>query len=315
MRRAPRLVAQGASGVGRLLAALCACAANCGATSAVLASEPDFVSEARSAYDRGAAAYNEGNFAVAAAEFKRADGLVPNPAVLTMALKASLRVGDPVLGMTLVERAEGRADEALARTAALAHEKFVGDVGSLRIVCAPPLSCQATVDGDPASTGVKRWVLPGEHLIALTVDGTLEQHRVRIAPRDNEEVRPTVDVRPLARTHDSQLAPPPVGVSPTWFWIGAGVTATLAGVTIASGRDTASKHDAFLANPTASGQANGSAAQTRTNILFAVTIATGLATGAVGLIGVRWSSKSRATPLRSVGVATSGTGMSVVGCY
>src|SRR5689334_7160797 len=53
--------------------------------------------QARAAYDAGASAYDDQDFRVAAAQFARADDLVPNQGVLKLALAAAVRAEDPVL--------------------------------------------------------------------------------------------------------------------------------------------------------------------------------------------------------------------------
>src|SRR4051812_29325922 len=75
------------------------------------AGETDEELEARRWYDRGAAAYDAGNWAVAATQFAHADELVPNLTVLRLALTASVRADDPVVGMSLVDRAKKRLGE------------------------------------------------------------------------------------------------------------------------------------------------------------------------------------------------------------
>ena len=47
---------------------------------------------ARAAYDRGAAAYDAGNYELAASELTRADDLAPNDIALELALKAAVKM-------------------------------------------------------------------------------------------------------------------------------------------------------------------------------------------------------------------------------
>jgi hypothetical protein len=69
-----------------------------GAPRILEAAEPDNVSVARAAYDRGARAFNAGQYVAAAREFSVADELAPNPVALRFALQAVLFLDDPVLG-------------------------------------------------------------------------------------------------------------------------------------------------------------------------------------------------------------------------
>src|SRR5262249_30308245 len=76
-----------------------------GSMRAAHANEPP-LDAARQAYDRGATAFDNKDYATAARELARADDLVPNNVALVTALKAALRADDAVLGMTLAERAD-----------------------------------------------------------------------------------------------------------------------------------------------------------------------------------------------------------------
>jgi hypothetical protein len=60
-------------------------------------------------------------------------------------------------------------------------------------------------------------------------------------------------------------------------------------VTLWSGLDTQSKHDAFTANPSLASATEGRDAQLRTNILGVVTVAAAIATAFVGIFAVKWS--------------------------
>src|SRR5437899_9446863 len=53
---------------------------------------------ARAAYDRGAIAYRQGDFARAATEYAQADQLVPMIQVLEAALDSALLADDPLIG-------------------------------------------------------------------------------------------------------------------------------------------------------------------------------------------------------------------------
>src|SRR5262245_44386169 len=87
---------------------------------------------ARDAYDRGAAAFAQKDYAVAASEFARADELNPHPAALLAALKAAVLANDPLLAMQLADRADSRPrDEGTARAAEAARAKFSTRVGKL----------------------------------------------------------------------------------------------------------------------------------------------------------------------------------------
>lgn len=272
--------------------------------------------EARQAYDRGAAAYDSGDWRRAALHFSRADELVPNLTVLRMALTASLRADDAVTGMTLVERAKRRLGEGspLASSIKSASDAFAKRVGRVVVRCPPPLFCSASVDGTLWPIDTARYANVGDHAVVITVDGVPESHSVRVEagadaeiapdPRAQAAPSPAPSPAPLAA---APMPPPPAtapanaatdrtpavppaksGLAPTWFWIGAGASAVLGGVTIWSALDTASKHDAFVATRSASTQSAGIAAQDRTTALLVTTGVLAAATASIGIFAVRW---------------------------
>ncbi len=273
------------------------------------------VAQARAAYDRGAAAYDAGGYATAAVDLALADELSPNVTVLGLALEAAVRARDAATAMDLVERVERRVPPStpLWEKGKTARARFSRDVGQLTVTCPPPATfCNVHVDGRHTPIGVKRWVKPGEHVVELTADGAPEKQKVVVAIGASVEVAPTPP--PAPAPPPSKIAPPPAraiepprtvapsppraphdpprrdgGISPVWFWVGAAVTAVVGGVTVWSALDTKSKHDDFVAKPSAPTSTAGSDAQVRTNVLALVTAASGAATAAVGLFAIGWS--------------------------
>ncbi|MFO0763128.1 MAG: hypothetical protein U0359_42215 [Byssovorax sp.] len=286
----------------------------------------DDTEAAQKAYDRGSAAFAQKRWAEAAAELSRADALAPNPVALESALKAALLADDPVLGMALVERAEGRAGlpETITTAAGKARARFGERAGKLLVRCAPSRRCTANVDAEPFPIEQRRWVKAGDHAVEIVVDDRSQRYTVKVdgamtvewsapapaepaPPPDKPAAPPPVAQPPVAppvtpppAAPPAPLAPPPEpqgGLSPAWFWVGLGLTAAVGGMTIASGVDTLGKHsdfmDGIVDNPTP-----GQNAQNRTNVLIGVTSAFGLATAGVGLFAVRWSSKAPRASLR-----------------
>ncbi len=83
------------------------------------------------------------------------------------------------------------------------------------------------------------------------------------------------------------------GVPPAVVVAGAAVTVALGGFTIWSGLDTLSARDDFRSHPTAAGYDDGVGREHRTNVLLGATAVAGVATAAIGIFGVRWTSSSR----------------------
>jgi hypothetical protein len=249
------------------------------------------VTEARAAYDRGAKAYDAEEYTTAAAELARADLLAPNAMVLELALKSVLKAGDPVLGMSLVERVEQRGLQGGALEQAMqARARFASRVGRVIVTCRG--ACAATVDGVPISLGSPRWMSVGAHDVEISANGLRERRRVDVlggalarveqAPPNASRLPPSAPPVP-ASSSDGR-------VSPALFWVGLGATALLGVASAFSGADLGSRHEQFVQSPSEQGAQDGRAAQIRTNVLIGVTIATGALTGALGLFAVRWKS-------------------------
>jgi hypothetical protein len=243
------------------------------------------VGAAREAYDRGAAAYNAGDYVTATAQLSKADALVPNDVALELALRAAVKANDPVDAMELAVRADPRRSATLTAARDDARAKMGGRVGKLTVTCAPGSSCTATVDDAIVPTGEARFVVTGAHQVVITSHGRAQTQTVRIDSGATVAVegRPA-PVEPAAPVPERREGG---GLSSGWIWAGAGLTAVLGGITVASALDTAAKHDDFAAHPSADGSAAGSDAQLRTNLLAAGTVACAVVTLVVGLVFVR----------------------------
>jgi hypothetical protein len=259
------------------------------------AAPPDDTAIARAAYNRGKAAYDAHKYGEAAREFTRADELSPNPVVLELALEAALQIDDPVLGMGLVERAveESVESKPIVREA---RAKFAQRVGRITLVCTEG-PCHARIDGVPAKP--VSWVTPGAHAIEWDPSG---RTTVTVAAGQSVEARPAAPLPTENSDKDEKL-------SPTWFWVGIGLTTIVGGASLASGVDTLHQHQVFAANPSAAGQQDGRAAQLRTNVLFGVTAALAVATAGVGIFAVRWDRGQKTSA--SVDLAARGLGFAV----
>lgn len=259
--------------------------------------------DARKAYDRGAKAYDAGDYATAAREAAYADLLVPNDVALELALKAALKIDDPVLAMVLADRAEGRKDagDAAKVLAEQARKGAAERVGELRVDCKGARTCTATVDGAPFPFLARSWATVGPHAVRVVADGRAETFEVVVARgreavvavRDRSSATPP-PVAPSAPAPASPASSSPDradgsgGLSPVWFWAGVAVTAALGAGAIASGVDTQNQHDDFVARPSRDASASGQSAETRTNVLLGVTGGAAAVTLALGLFAVKF---------------------------
>lgn len=153
------------------------------------AAEPDGpnLSRAHDAYTRGAAAYEQKDYARAARELSMADSLVPDPVTLRAALDAVRLADDPVLGAELLARASrGPQDALLAAAVSAARARFAHRTGAVVVHCD---GCLVLVDGAPARTGDPHVVLPGVHTVTLQRSGPPEPRLVSVAADVTLEVQ------------------------------------------------------------------------------------------------------------------------------
>ncbi len=252
---------------------------------------------ARNAYDRGAASYDAGEFALAATQLAQADAIVPNDVALELAIKAATKANDALLVMELAARADGRSSASLATVRDEARARAEGRVGRVTVSCAPGSSgCRASLDDAPFPVNQARWVLAGAHRVVIDEAGQEQAFRVRVDPGATVPV--TAASTPSAPTVQEAKTAPPAnqrtsGISPAWFWTTAGISAVIGGLTTASAVDTQNTYEAFSARPSASLSNEGVDAQLRTNLLLAGTAASVIGAAVVGIFFVRWSGPSR----------------------
>ncbi|MBX3205715.1 MAG: hypothetical protein KF764_11650 [Labilithrix sp.] len=290
------------------------------------------LARAREAYDRGARAEARREHAAAARAFAEADALAPSVASLEAALESAMRADDAALGAELLERAAGRAsDPGLARTLAVAHERFDGRTGTIRVDCAPASSCLVAIDGTAHDATTPLHVLVGPHVVVVQRDGVRFERLVDVGAgevvrvengddgeRASSEAPPT---RARGASPDRRAAQR--GLSPVWFFVGLGATAIAGSLTVLSGLDASSKHDTFKRDgcaPDASGPRPfdcdaraeaGRSAELRTNVALGITGGVAVLTGVLGAVLVDWSGgrpTSARAPRAGAWVARSGGG-------
>ncbi|MBX3186110.1 MAG: hypothetical protein KF819_03805 [Labilithrix sp.] len=303
----------------RVLALACACVVAMSAADSTAGEKDatwgsDATARARAAYDRGVRAHAAGDHAAAARAFAEADALVPDGASLEAALESSIAADDAVLGAELLDRATGRAaDAGLARTIAAARRRFAGRTGTLQVDCENAPSCLVSVDGVAGDATKPLYVKPGPRAVVVQrgrerieriVDVVAD--RVTVVP---PKLAPVATVAPVAsdrpaRALDSSSSRG--GLSPTWFWVGAGATAVAGAFTALSGVFTLEAHERFeqggcglgatgprAADCDARGE-GGRSDQARTNILLGATAVFAVATAVLGVFVVDWSGGGRA---------------------
>lgn len=259
---------------------------------------------ARAAYDRGAAAYDAGDYKLAASELTRADDLAPNDVALELALKAAVKADDARLAMALSRKADARqATGMLAAARDAARSKMAPRTGQVLVACAAGTSCTATMDGAPYPTGSSTYVLVGDHRVVIETNGRREAYAVRVDPFAAIDVvakgaAVTSAVTPLPATsssRDRSTNGESSGLAPGWFFGAAGLTTLLGAGAIVSALDTKSKADEYASRPTEQLSQDGESSQTRTNILAGTVAVAAVATAVIGIFFTRWGSDRNAS--------------------
>lgn len=258
---------------------------------------------AKAQYDEGERAFKKGDFRRAGELFEAAYRIFPHHSALWAAARAWIRAGEDVRGANLLEQYLNSApanapDRDLATQVITDLDKRLGRIEILMTDVA-----DVKIDGEEL-TAQKLWVVPGEHVVTADAKGKPVRKTVAVAAGDRLSV--TMEPPPPPPAFGE---PPPAVTNkpiPPWLvFVGAGVTAVGAGLSIASGLDTLGKRDAFIKEPTQPALDDAHASQTRTNVLIGTTVGVAVLTG-VAAFFVDWSGKSKVAPAPTVGFASSG---------
>jgi tetratricopeptide (TPR) repeat protein len=257
-------------------------------------------SEAAKQFKAGVAAFKKKQYLEAAEHFEKAFSLAPHPSALWNAADAREKGGEIALSANLYARYLEMATEADKdrNEAKQRLNSLTLTLGRLELF--GPDATDIKVDRLTRVEGASIvYVDPGDHVVSAKVDGKFLAKNVSVASGAKVIVRlvPQSESPPASPRDEVAVVKPDrttpaksQGVGPGIVYIGAGVTAVLAGISIGSGLDTSSKRRQFDSSPSAQLYDDGVAAQQRTNILVGVTAAAGVATALVGLFVVRWSS-------------------------
>lgn len=267
-------------------------------SSAAVAADCPEETRASATYEEGAKALAEGRYNDAARKFAQADRLCPHDIALGEAFRAVEMADNPILCMELVERAKQRNTLPVRRRQL---ERMCGTkVGKLIVRC-PGTTCEASIDGRPTKLHEPVWVLTGDHIVDLRIDGgPVRPEPVTVRPGETLTVPPERAMGPPVPRPG--LAPPATptpepgrvaedrGIHPAAFYVGLGLTVVSSGLLIWSGVDTIALNDDFKATSDPNLLEDGMDAQLRTNALIGVTAGLGVATVVVALF-TDWSSE------------------------
>jgi hypothetical protein len=278
------------------------------------------VAGAANAFSRAQKAELSGDHDTAAELYELADGLAPTPEALRSALKARKAAGHLGSAASHAERLLRRYpnDKRSKDLAEATLEESRRKLARIEVQCRPK-SCGLVVDGAAGSAEIAEthviFLEPGKHEInaafgpdratpkvatAKAGDRTSLTFEAPVASASVQRITDAGGKTALSvateTTADHGTKGTQKPLSPWIFASGAVVTAGLGAVTLWSGLDVLSAHDAYQGNETERTYQDGLDKEKRTNMLIGATVVAGLATGVIALF-TRWggSSDSAAT--------------------
>jgi hypothetical protein len=286
------------------------------------ADEPPSADRLKSAaeeYDRGRRAFLADDFEGASVHFENAYRDAPRAETLRLAIRARRKAKQNARAATLAAIAAERYpnDPATAQIAKETLDEAAPQLQELLIECAS--ECAVTADGRVASQtdGAKHrlFLEPGSHELGISfkLGGSAARH---VDAKKGARDALTFEAPVVAKPVEDRAAPPtPVTAAPTSekplppvvFYVAAGVTVALAGVTVYSGLDAKNHPGVDAVRRACAGKdtscpeyQDGKSAETRTNVLLGVTLGAAALTAVTGIFLTRWSSspvKVGAAPL------------------
>jgi hypothetical protein len=303
-----------------------------GASAQEAAAEPTpaQVRTAAEAFDRGREAYKAGEYVEAAEQFEKADNSAPSSAAIELAIRARDKAGEIDRAATLVALALKRhpGDANLIKLGADLDRRVRAELFQINATCDTP--CDLTVGGKivhgPPDTQRTLFVVPGPLTVrAGWSDNRSEARQIQAEKGGSGEVAFVTPPSPAGENMAKEPAAvrPPVadpgatkdegalkkssGWPPTIFFVSAGVTAVVGGITVWSGIDTVNNPGADKVRDECGTQGEacalyqeGLSKQRRTNVLIGVTAGLGVATILVGVLATDWSGgKNASAPAES----------------
>jgi len=285
------------------------------------------IKAAGEAFDLGKKAYKDKAWVDAAERFEEADARAPSAVALDLAIRARDKGKQLDRAATLAALALTRhPDQAsLVKSARALIARAEKELYKLTVHCSP--DCELVVGTKLVHGGAAKdrilFLVPGA---GAAVHASWSGDRTRTAPVKSvkggsgeisfeappEEKPPalpttaptatpttTSSSAPTTRPPEQDRPAPSGGMSPTVFWVGAGLTVIAGGVTVWSGIDTLNNPGKDKVKTDCAGQGtecptyqDGLSAQRRTNVLIGVTAGLGVVTGVIGAFFTDWSSGS-----------------------
>jgi hypothetical protein len=293
--------------------------------------DADRLKMAAEEFDSGRRAFKIKDFENAAVHFENADREAPSPEALHSALRARKEAGHITRAATLAALALSRypTDKAVADYARQVLGELEKSLYKLSVTCLP--DCALIVDNKvmpfTESANATVYLDPGPHVVAAGWSNNRHKNadinayagganKISFnAPPLEKPAATAVEPSASPEAIEAPAAPSEIdqggdkmsrsGIAPIVFYVGAGATAVLAGVTIWSGIDTlnnpgkdAIKQLCAAPNNTTDCPAyqEGLSHERRTNILIAATSVVGVTTAVIGLFFTNWRGDEPAKP-------------------
>ncbi|HVU01554.1 MAG TPA: hypothetical protein VHE30_07370 [Polyangiaceae bacterium] len=289
------------------------------------------IKAAESDFNKGREAYKATNYVEAAEYFESADSHAPNDRVLELAINARDKAGHIDRAATLAQYGLDTYpnSERVRKVASPLVDRGRAEMLQVTIQCDEACSLldgTRLVHGAAAQRRVV-YLTPGDHTVrAVWSDDRAVSKNVTGKAGESQ----TLDFRAPPIPKKVELPPPttgtgapgmdrgaeqkPFGLPPLYFWIGAGTTAALGGVTVWSGIDTLNNPGKDKVERGCVGQGtscslykDGKAKELRTNLLIGATSVVGVATAIVGLFATDWrgepEKEEKATAKRGLNVS------------
>lgn len=272
-------------------------------SASALANARDDSAERRRAaelYDRAVALYESARYAEAARTFYEADEASPSSDALSSAIAAARLAHDALLVARAAQRAVARegSDPKLAGDARAALSEAEAHLARIDLACSPA-PCTLSIESHDVAPG-RHYLLPGTRVLSARFGTEQVEQRASLAAGSLYTItltppqpQPTPQPQPAA-THtlkpESASKPArdvaPSKPLPAWsFYAGAGVSLTLAGVTIWSGLDALGDVEHYEETRVAGDRDAAQSSVRRSDWLLAGTL---LMSGLTTYAGVAW---------------------------
>jgi hypothetical protein len=271
----------------------------------------------RQHFERGAQAFEKGEFEGSVAEFQRALALRPHPVIRFNLALALARLGRPSAAIEQLRlvQSDPLGDKELRARAAREQKSAEQALSRVTFRLSDPARERVELDGAAVElAGQSELTLdPGVHQVrVISNSAVVLDQELDLSPGERVELRVgersrriDVVVVPDARAPTPAPAPPPAvagpsKLSPTLFYVGVGTTLALSGLTVWSGLNTNSAYDDYQRELPRLSQAEadervsrGHEKELRTNLLLAGSLVAGAGTAVIGVWFTDFSGKTR----------------------